>query len=665
MDIGTWEALNLKDVRIPGFGARSREKLAAAGIHTVADLLAFLPREYLDYSEISAIASAPMEVPVHIRGTVISKKVSITHNKKIPVLEILVDDGGGTLRVVWYNQPFLNSRISKGLTGSFFGKIRFEKLGRTMNGPRFELEEELTAEIQSIYRQIQGLKSSQLQAWINLLLAQMPEADSLPAEWCRALSLPTRRQAFRLLHNPPDRETIIAIREHNAPARHRLIFEEFYRFQQRIQEVVARRRAQNWIRPAVEREWLDAFIDRLPFSLTGDQASTITGLFAQLERGERLHALVQGDVGCGKTVIGLAIARVFQCADLQTALLCPTSVLARQHYETARALLEPLGVRVALVTARSTREDPSLCDALEQGKIDLAIGTHRLIQADLHFARLALVMVDEQHRFGVDQRAALIKKGETPHYLAFSATPIPRSLALTLFGDVQVLRIREKPAARMPIRTILKKAINRHEVVRFVRTRIARGEQVYWVFPLIDGDEEQQEQSARQMYESFHQDAFRDVPLGLVHGRLKKEELNHEMTLFKQGHYRLLIATTVIEVGVDVPAASVMVVESANRFGLSQLHQLRGRVGRGNREAFCFLMIQGDPNRETLKRMRLLEANDDGFAIAEFDLKERGAGHLLGKKQSGLSAFRFGDPWFDRAWMEKANQYVSDCSPAS
>ncbi len=658
--VSTWEDTRLLQLKIPGLGPKSKEKLHGAGIIKVGDMLSFLPREYLDYSKISRIDDAPLETPVHIRGAVLSKKNAITAHKRVDVIEALVDDGHGSLRVIWYNQPYLSAKIQRGETLSFFGKIRFEKFGRTMTNPRFDSEEGMgMAGIQPVYRQVGGLRSDQIAGWVAALLERMPLEESLPAEIVNKNGWPTRAEALRQLHQPEDGAAVEIIKNRLAPALHRLIFEEFFHFQQRLQDLVARGQNRNHPRFEVDEKWLEEFYAALPFQPTGDQDMVIRDLFRDLRAGRRLQALIQGDVGCGKTLVGLALAYIFYRAGHQSALLCPTTVLAHQHRLTAERLLAPLGVKTIPLTAQvSGAEMTERLEAVASGEGHLVIGTHKVFQRDVTFANLGLAMIDEQHRFGVDQRRALLKKGSAAHYLAFSATPIPRSLAMTLFGDYQVLSIHEKPHERRPIRTILKRAENRSEIVAFAKKRLDRGESVFWVFPLIEGNEAQQERSAENMFASFQSGHFRGRALRMVHGRMKKEHIREEMRRFKEEGPSVLVATTVIEVGIDVPEASIMVVESAEQFGLSQLHQLRGRVGRSGGDAFCFFVLPENIAGPALERMRLLAAEDDGFKIAAYDLNQRGSGDLLGKRQSGFANFRFGDPWIDREWMSLARQEV-------
>ncbi len=655
-----WEKQKLSAFRLRGMGPKTRAKLAAVGVETALDLIAFLPRDYLDYSRIVPINDAPLDQPVHVRGVVIAKKVGRTFRRRFSVLEILVDDGCGALRIVWYNQPYLHDRLQKGQSLSLFGKIKREKLGRTMSSPRFQIagDGEVEAAVTPVYREVGGIRSDQIRRWIALLLADMPDEEPLPPGISARYGFPRRRAAFQTLHAPGDPETAAAIMTRRSPAWRRLVFEEFRELQMRLRRMAASGQERGHPRIEVGAEWMPAFFASLPFEPTGDQRRVIETLIGELGRGRRLQALIQGDVGCGKTLVALAAAFLFQRAGFQAALMCPTVILARQHAEAARALLGPLGVRTALLTSRSDDAGGGeLLRAVAAGEVDLAVGAHKLFQDDVRFHNLGLAMIDEQHRFGVDQRKALLRKSRSAaHYLAFTATPIPRSLALAVYGECQTLQIRQKPAGRGRVPTILKKAENRDEIIRFARSRIQRGESVFWVFPLIDEDRDQQEKSAVAMYETFKRRDFPPEWVGLAHGRMDRDALREEMAKFADGRRKILVATTVIEVGVDVPAASIMVIEGADRFGLSQLHQLRGRVGRGAGEAYCFLTLESGASPSAVQRVKTLASSDDGFYIAECDLKERGAGELLGKRQSGLDGFRFGDPWRDRELMEMARE---------
>ncbi len=657
------EHVPLEQLKLPGLGMASLAKLAEAGLLLAGDLLGYLPRAYLDSSQVCSIVDAPLAEWVVIEGRVLQKQTGMTRTG-LRVFQILVDDGSGTIRAVWYNQAWVEDSVDKGQKVSLFGKIRFEKLGRTMNTPKLKVLDASGHEggIEPSYRQAAGLASDKLRGWIRALIERLPEDDPLDLELAQRFGYPSRKQAFQLIHGPPDRLVAKDLQERVHPAFKRLVFDEFLAFQSRLAKRQRGREATEYPRLAPDTAFLVSLSRSLPFPLTADQDQVIQQLVDALARGRRLQAMVQGDVGCGKTVVGLALAGLFARAGYQVAMLCPTTVLAQQHHQTAQRLLGPLALSVQLLTAREEAgQQRQVRAALAAGEPGLVIGTHSLFQDELSFARLGLVLIDEQHRFGVDQRAALLKKGRHPHYLAFSATPIPRSLALSVYGDLDVLQIREKPAGRAPVRTILKKAVNRDQVLDFARARMDLGEGVFWVFPQIDDGEEEQERayrSALATFEHFKEKALAKV--GLVHGRMGKDEVAAAMQAFRQGELELLVATTVIEVGVDVPHASVIVIEGAERFGLSQIHQLRGRVGRGTGEGFCFLLPGGRLTQSGLERLQILRDCDDGFAIAEHDLQQRGAGDLLGRLQSGTAGFRYGDPWADRELMAAARRLARE-----
>ena len=382
-----------------------------------------------------------------------------------------------------------------------------------------------------------------------------------------------------------------------------------------------------------------------------------------MEQGRRVFSLVQGDVGCGKTLIAWFAAYLVAMAGGQAAILCPTSVLASQHAKDACSVLARFNVRSCLMTSRlSSDEQEANRQAIAKGAIQVIVGTHRLFQDDMVYRDLRLVVVDEQHRFGVKQRSKLLRKGKNAHYLGLSATPIPRSLALTLYADYDVHQIMEMPKGRLPVKTILKKSTNRDQVVRFAKTRIAHGEAVFWVVPLVEGDEENATRSAVDVSQTLAQ-SFGSGRVGLAHGQMERGLVEDVMQRLQAGELDVVVATTVIEVGVDVGHATVMVIDGADRFGLSQLHQLRGRVGRRDRQGTCFLIVDVPVAQETLERLRVMERIQDGFAIAEYDLAQRGFGALMGTTQSGFMSFRVADPWLDRQLFLTIKAVVDRLAP--
>lgn len=647
-----WEAQPLTAIGLPRLGPKSAEKLARADIVHVGDLLALLPRTYLDYSAVTAIEKLRLDQPLHIRGRILSLRTGRTAKQKIGFLELLIDDGTGTLRAVFFNQSYLRKRLQKGQTLSLFGKVRFDRAGHTMTNPQFT-EAEASGEIQPVYRQIQGLRSNQIAAWVNALLPHVEE-PTLPANASAWAQLPSRRAALTAVHRPADPQNLPNRRLPEHPAIQRLILDEFFVFQQRLHHWVRRIHQRDHPQIQVPPHSLRQFTAALPFSLTDDQRQCVETLATQLQSQQRIHHLIQGDVGCGKTVVGLAMARVFGDAGWQSALLCPTSVLAQQHVRTAQQLLGDQLPVFGLRSDMPTAEQQAVLAKLAAGEPLLVIGTHRLFQADVAYAKLGLVMVDEQHRFGVNQRRAMLKKGTAPHYLAFSATPIPRSLALTLYGELDLLQIRQKPAGRQPVTTRIKRRDNHRDVLAFIKTRLRMGEGAYWVVPAIDDQDDLPNVAATLA--GFQKNSLRDFRIGQIHGRMDKDALVQTMDRFRRGLLDLVVATTVVEVGVDIPHATVMVVDGAEHFGLSQLHQLRGRIGRADKPGACFFLVAGPPSAAVKRRMQFLENHHDGFAIAEFDLGERGAGQLLGMRQSGDADFRIGDPWLHRDIMASARQ---------
>jgi ATP-dependent DNA helicase RecG len=430
----------------------------------------------------------------------------------------------------------------------------------------------------------------------------------------------------------------------------RLVVEELLRFYLQTEKVRKKVESGGHPRFPVDIRTIQYWEDLLPFCFTGDQRDVFQTLTATLKHGERIFSLLQGDVGCGKTLVALGLSLIFNKAHLQTALLCPTTVLAKQHFQTAVKLLGGMDIKVALLSSELDRSDQMrTIQALERGDIHLVIGTHRLIQADVSFASLGLIVIDEQHRFGVQQRLQLLKKGHRPHLLSMTATPIPRSLAHSVYGGYEVLQIRQRPVGQSEIHTILKKTSNRSSMIPFMKQKLRQGEQIFWVFPFIEGeDPDKQERSVEFMFRRLAGEYFPEFSQGMIHGRMNKTQMYETMDDFRSGKTQLLFATTVIEVGVDIANATIMVIEGAEHFGLSQLHQLRGRVGRGQKPGFCIVFLEDPVNPETLARARFFESCQDGFKLAEFDLKNRGAGDFFGTRQTGQSQFRFADLWLDR-----------------
>lgn len=636
-------------------GQARLDRLADAGVRTILDMLAILPKSYRDFSAFTPISKLVPGSNVAVKGRLLSLNKGLTWKKRIPFLECLLDDGSGAVRLLWYRSLFLAQTLEKGGTFVAKGVVKRDTLGMSMVQPAVDLacENQNSMGIETVYPQLAGLAGALLGNWVGELLDQEFKEPSL----AKALlddSTMTLKKAFVTLHRPEHLDEKTGLPTLYNQALNYLKVLEFYEFQKRLQSLASQSQKRRHPRVQIAISQFQEFVATLPFELTGDQDKVAREIMDQINQDQRLVGLVQGDVGSGKTVVALLVAYLFIKAGYQVAFMAPTTLLAKQHYQNAKHLLNSLGVEVDWLSgAREAEENNRVLARLRAGTLTMVIGTHKLFQEKVVFANLGLVLIDEQHRFGVGQRSALLKKGLAPHYLAFTATPIPRSLAMTLYGGFKVFQLKEKPKTRVPIRTILKLEKNLEEILKFLDQRLKKGEAVYWVTPAIDPESQKEAASAVERFQWFAKKPPYQKLVGLVHGQLTKSELASTMTRFSDGDLQILVATSVIEVGIDVTRATVMVIEDAHFFGLSQLHQLRGRVGRGSQQSFCFLLVPDDVPIDSRKRLRLLESSEDGFFLAESDLAQRGAGHLLGKAQSGKPEFRFGDPWEDQNLMKK------------
>jgi ATP-dependent DNA helicase RecG len=666
---------------LKGVGPRRAADLKNIGVATVEDLLYRFPVRYEDRSHFQTIASLKPNVPASVSGEVLSCGIRPTRRPRFKIFEMLVRDKTGSLRAIWFNQPFLKDVFRPHQRVILYGKLELNSYGLQMQSPQYEIVREgvegnegnegdegahegsdalHVGRVVPVYEKTGTLTTKMQRALVHQALETLPRElpDPLPAEVRRRRNLIDRRAALEQVHFPPAGAPVAELNAFRSPAHQRLIFEEFFLFQLGI--VLRRRRADTERKPravVVTDQVREAVRRVLPFRLTGDQKTAIRDIVTDMQRPQPMNRLLQGDVGSGKTIVALMAALVAMENRLQAAFMAPTEILAEQHYFNIRRLLESSRFRIALLTGNTpARQRRELVAELAGGSIQMAIGTHALVQEDVGFRELGLAIIDEQHRFGVLQRATLRAKGLHPDVLVMTATPIPRTLALTTYGDLDVSIMREMPPGRHPISTTARPDVRRDEVYAFVRREIEQGRQAYIIYPLVEESAKVDLKAATEMADHLSHDVFPDFRVALLHGRLKPDAKDRVMSAFVRGEFDILVSTTVIEVGVDVPNASVMVVEHAERFGLSQLHQLRGRVGRGAHKSYCILLYQSPLTEQGRERLKALTDTSDGFEIAERDLQLRGPGDFFGTRQSGMPTLRAGDLLRDHAIMEDARR---------
>jgi ATP-dependent DNA helicase RecG len=674
---------------LKGVGPRRAADLQRVGLATVEDLLYRFPIRYEDRGGFQTIASLRPGVAASIVGEVVGCGIRPTRRPRFKIFEMVVRDATASLRAVFFNQPFLNDVFRPHQRVILFGRLELTSHGLQLQNPEYEIlrgdaptdaaqeaadvEDDTlhTGRIVPVYEKTGHLTTKMQRVLVHHALVQLPDVpDPLPADVRERQHLIDRRTALMEVHFPSPGTPIGALNQFRAPAQHRLIFEEFFLFQLGL--VLRKRRSDSERKPrsvVITDEIRQTAKRVLPFRLTGDQRTVIAEIVRDMERPQPMNRLLQGDVGSGKTIVALVAAVVAMENGFQVAFMAPTEILAEQHYITIRRLLESSRFRMGLLTgATPAKKRREIQAELSGGSVNLVVGTHALVEGPVEFRELGLVIIDEQHRFGVLQRAALRSKGMHPDVLVMTATPIPRTLALTTYGDLDVSVMREMPPGRRPIKTIAKPDSRRDEIYDFIRRQIDEGRQAYVIYPLVEESEKVDLRAATEMADHLAQDVFPAYRIALLHGRMKQDAKDGVMGAFASGDYHILVSTTVVEVGVDVANAAVMLVEHAERFGLSQLHQLRGRVGRGPHQSYCILLYQAPLSEQGRERLKALTETTDGFVIAEKDLALRGPGDFFGTRQSGIPTLRVGDLLRDHAIMEEARREAAaaldDCHEA-
>ncbi len=636
---------------LKGVGAVRAKQFAQLNIFTMGDLICHFPRAYEDRTKLVPIAQLETDVPACFTACVMNTPRTHHVRKGLDLTRVQVADPSGRLTLTFFNSRFAGETLQYGREYIFYGALSGDFSGYGMTNPIFEsLESPPTAtrRVMPLYPLTAGLSNAVMAKSVQqaLALCDVP-AEILPEQVRRAYGILPADRAYTAIHSPQS----MAEAE---MAKKRLIFEEFFVFSAGL----ALMRASRAEKKTEKYENLDlaAFYDALPFRLTGAQMRAIDEIRTDLGRGAPMNRLVQGDVGSGKTMVAAAAAYCAIQNRRQAALMAPTEILAEQHFASLKKLLGPLGIRVGLLTGSQTAKEKRLVrEAIASGELRLAVGTHALLSDATQFADLGLVITDEQHRFGVGQRAKLSAKGTDPHLLVMSATPIPRTLALLMYGDLDVSVLDEMPPGREPVDTFLVGESYRPRIHAFIRKQVESGHQCFVVCPAVEENEELGVKSATVWAETLQKTVFPDLRIALLHGQMKGAEKEAAMAAFARKEADVMVATTVIEVGVDVPNATLMVVEDADRFGLSQLHQLRGRVGRGKAKSYCILTSH-NRNPETLQRLKALCKTTDGFKIAEEDLALRGPGDFFGSRQSGLPAFRVANLSCDLQTLKQAQQ---------
>jgi len=634
---------------LKGIGPSKAKQFANLNIFTLGDLICHFPRGYEDRTRLVPIEKLEPDVPACFRAMVMNTPKTAHIRKGLDITRVQVADTSGRLNLTFFNSKYVSDQLQYGKEYIFYGAVSGDFIGYNMTNPAFEALDSVpvtTRRVLPVYPLTAGLSNAAVLKAVRQALAVCDApAEIIPEEVRRQYGILGAERAYYAIHEPSSMAEAEL-------AKKRLIFEEFFVFSAGL-SLMRASRAEKKTESYANLD-LTPFRASLPFTLTGAQNRAIDEILADFRKGAPMNRLVQGDVGSGKTMVAAAAAFAAIQNGRQAALMAPTEILAEQHYESLGKLFAPLGLRTVLLTGSMTVKEKRLVrEAIASGEADLAVGTHALLSEATQFENLGLVITDEQHRFGVSQRAKLSAKGNDPHLLVMSATPIPRTLALLMYGDLDVSILDELPPGREPVDTFLVGESYRARINAFIRKQVAGGHQCFVVCPAVEENEELGIKAATVWAETLQQTVFPDLRIALLHGQMKGAEKEEAMAAFARGEADVMVATTVIEVGVDVPNATLMVIEDADRFGLSQLHQLRGRVGRGKAKSYCILTSH-NKNQETLQRLKALCKTTDGFRIAEEDLKLRGPGDFFGSRQSGLPTFRVANLSYDLQTLKDA-----------
>ena len=648
------DILNKSIENIKGVGEARLKQLGILGINTIGDAIAYYPRNHEDRSIIKKICDLKQDDNCSFIGT-ISSSIQQLKTRSLTIYKVKVDDGTGSILLVFFNQHYIKKILTMGRTFVFFGNVEKNGGRLQVQNPVFEAYTKnnfkKATSIVPIYNLTYGLSQTVLRGIINraLELGLNNINEFMPKDILQRLDMEGLHYAIKNIHIPESQA-------HFIKARRRLVFDEFFLLQLALFNIKKTNDVCNNNLKIVEHESCKKFIETLPFKLTNAQLRTIREVFSDMQSEKIMNRLIQGDVGSGKTIVAIIALLNAVKNGYQGIMLAPTEILARQHEETLNNFLKPFGIEVGLlVGSMKKKEKNRILDRIQLGKINIVVGTHAILQESVIFDNVGLVITDEQHRFGVKQRATLAKKGNTPHVLAMSATPIPRTLALILYGDLDISIIDELPPERKKVTTLVIGEDKKERMNNFIRKKVEEGRQCYVVCPLVEESESIEAKDVNSLAKKLAEEDLKDLRVALIHGKLKASKKDEIMEEFKNGKVDILISTTVIEVGVNVPNASIMVIENAERFGLSTLHQLRGRVGRGDKEAFCILVTE-NKGKVNNQRMKIMKSTNDGFIISQKDLELRGIGDFFGTRQHGIPDLKIANIYEDIGILKEAQK---------